>query len=308
MEEIYVIGHKSPDTDSIVSAIAYAYYKRTKEGIKAVPARAGEINNETRFVLEKFGVEAPQLIENAAGKKVILVDHNEKSQAVEGIEEAEIVEIIDHHRIGDIQTGNPIFFLNRPVGSTSTIIYSDFFKRSNIEMPNHIKGILLGGILSDTVILRSPITTDEDKEIVEILSTDLGINAEEFGIEMFKVKSDLSKKSAREIIEMDYKKYEFSKGKIWVSQVETVDSEELRKRKEEFLNEMKKMKEEMGLSLIVVLLTDIIKRGCLMLAIADDESIIEKAFGKKLEDNEVWLPGVMSRKKQVIPPIENLMK
>ena len=306
-DKIYIIGHKNPDTDSICSAIAYADLKKRLGATKdIIPARSGKINDETGFILERFNVDEPLLLEDATDKKIILVDHSEPKQRPENMDKGEIVEVLDHHNI-NFQQATPILFHAEPLGSTATIIAGMYIEK-NIEIPKDIAGILLGAIISDTVIFKSPITTDKDKEIAEILKPIAEVdNLEDFGIDMFKAKSNWGKKTAEDIINTDYKEYELGGKNIGISQIETVDSTELESRKQEFLEVMEKMKVERDLDTIIVLLTDIIKEGCLAFMVGDSLELIEKTFGKEIKDNEVYLPGVLSRKKQIVPPLEKAL-
>ena len=306
-EKIYIIGHKNPDTDSICSAVAYAYLKNKEENTKKyIPARSGKINPETNFIFKYFDFTVlPHLMEDATGKKVILVDHTEPKQRPENMDKGEIVEVIDHHNIS-FQQAKPIFFHVEPIGSTSTIITKMYFDK-NIEIPKKIAGLLISAIVSDTVIFKSPITTEEDRKIAEKLMPLAGIdNMDSFGIEMFKAKSNWGKKTADEIINTDYKEYELAGKNIGIAQIETVDASELEKRKQEFLEVMKKMKTSRNLDLIIVLLTDIIKEGCLAFLVGDEIETVEKAFNNEIKDNQMYLPGVLSRKKQVVPVLEDL--
>ena len=302
-EAIYVVGHKNPDTDSICSAIAYAELKK-KLGVNAVAARQGEPNPETKFVLERFGVEAPELLTDGTGKKVILVDHSEIGQSLDNLDQAEIVEIIDHHKVGDVTTPNPIFFLAMPVGCTATVVKTlyDYF---GIEIPKDIAGIMLASILSDTVIFKSATTTDKDKKAAEELAKIAGVeNMEALGMEMFKVKSDIAGKPPRELLLRDFKDFDMSGNKVGIGQIEVVDLSLLDEVKDSLYEEMKKVKEEGGYHSVFMMLTDIIKEGTELLVVSDDTSVVERAFGKAVEGRSVWLDGVMSRKKQVVPPLE----
>ncbi|MEA2004076.1 MAG: manganese-dependent inorganic pyrophosphatase [archaeon] len=304
---IYIVGHKNPDTDSICAAIAYAdLKKKTGETEEIIPARSGDINDETRFILDKFGAEDPILLSDASGKKVILVDHSEPKQRPENMDKGEIVEVLDHHNINFVQA-TPILFHAEPAGSTSTIISRMYFEKG-IKIPKNIAGILLGAIISDTVIFKSPITTQEDKDIAEKLKPIANIdNLEKFGIDIFNAKSGWSEKTAEQIIKTDYKEYELGGKKIGIAQIETVDASELEPRKEEFLKVMKRIKEKTGLDTIIVLLTDVIKEGCLTFILSDSIDLIGKTFGKEIKDSEVYLPGVLSRKKQIVPPLEKVL-
>ncbi|AEA46940.1 manganese-dependent inorganic pyrophosphatase [Archaeoglobus veneficus] len=312
MSPIYVVGHKNPDTDSICSAIAYAYLRNKMveagkiKGVteEAVPARQGDLNPETEFVLQKFGFDAPELVTDGEGKKVILVDHSEKAQSLDNIEKAEIIAIIDHHKIGDITTPNPITFINMPTGCTASII-KKLFEYCEIEIPQNIAGIMLAAILSDTVAFKSVTTTEKDKQAAEDLAKIAGIDdMMAFAMEMFKAKSDVSGKSPRDLLFRDYKDFDMSGNKVGVGQIEVVSLDLLADVKDALYEEMKKVKEEGGYHSIFLMLTDIMKEGTELLVVTDDPSIVEKAFGKKLEGRSVWLDGVMSRKKQVVPPLE----
>ena len=316
MEHVYVVGHKNPDTDSVCSAIAFAYlwnkWKETgnfdkvmKIDSEAVPVIQGDVNPETRYVLEKFGFEVPQIVTNAEGKKVVLVDHSEKAQTIDGIDNAEIVAIVDHHKIGDISTPNPILFVNLPVGCTATVL-KILFDKTGIEIPRNVAGILLSSILSDTVIFKPATTTEIDKIVAEELAKIAGIDdMTKFGVEIKAKLSAVEGLSAREIITRDYKDFDMSGKKVGVGQIELVDLSLVEGRVDEIYEEMKKMKEEGGYAGIFLMLTDIMKEGTELLAVTDYPEVVEKAFGKKLEGKSVWLDGVMSRKKQVVPPLEN---
>jgi len=301
---LYVFGHKAPDTDSIASAIAYAFLKNElKEEAKAF--RLDELNEETKFVLEKFEVEAPEFLENVEGKDVVLVDHNEFEQSANGIENANLVEIIDHHKL-KFSWSKPIFVLTLPWGSTATII-AKFFELKKIKIPKEIAGILTAAILSDTVIFKSPTTTQIDKEVAEKLAKIAKIkNLKNFGIEMFKVKSEIADKSAEELLKKDYKVYDFNGKKIWIAQVEVVDDEEVLKRKEEIFEFMKEFKEKEKLYGIILMVTNILKEGSTLFLVADEIQPFEKAFGLKFEGGIAWAAGIMSRKKQIVPPLEKI--
>jgi manganese-dependent inorganic pyrophosphatase len=300
---VYVVGHKNPDTDSVCSSIAYAELKK-RLGTDAVAARQGELNPETKFVLEKFGFPEPELLTDGTGKKVILIDHSDVSQSLDNLDKAEILEIIDHHKIGDITTPNPIFFLAMPVGTTATVI-KKLYEDNSVEISKEIAGILLASILSDTVILKSATTTEMDVKAAEELAKLAGIDdIQAFGMELFKQKSDIAGKEPRELLFRDFKDFNMSGNKVGIGQIEVVSLSLLADLKEPLYNEMKKVKEEGNYHSIFLMLTDIIEEGTELLSLTDDPSILEKAFGKRLEGNSVWLQGVMSRKKQVVPFLE----
>jgi manganese-dependent inorganic pyrophosphatase len=305
MEEIIIIGHKNPDTDSIVSAIGLAYLKNNENNLKErkfIPARCGELNEETKFVLSQANLEEPILIEDITEKSVILVDHNEFSQAADGIEKAKIISIVDHHKI-NFSYPEPIHCHTEPVGSTSTIV-ADWLLNSNIKIEKNLAIALLGGILSDTVVFKSSTTTQKDKDIAEQLAKIAEIDdIEKFGIEIKKAKSSLGGLTPREIIMKDFKEYEFPNGKVGISQIEIVDFEEANQRKEEILNEMENIMKEKNYDLVLLMVTNIIKGDTDLFCVGNLEKV-EKAFNKKVENNSVYLENVMSRKKDIVPKIQ----
>ncbi len=310
---IYVVGHKKPDTDSVCSAIVFAYLlnewkkagcKIMKVDEEAVPVIQGEPNAESKFVLEKFGVSVPEIMTDGDGKKVALVDHSDKVQSLDNIDKAEIIAIIDHHKIGDVTTPNPILFVNFPVGCTATVL-KFLFDKTGISIPKDMAGLLLAAILSDTVVFKSATTTEMDKEAAEELAKIAGIDdIVNFGVEVKAKLSDVSGMSAKDIIMRDFKDYNMSGKKVGVGQIELIDLKAIENRIEEIYTELKKIKEEGGYHTIVLMLTDIMKEGTDLMVITDQPEIVEKTFGKKLEGKSVWLDGVMSRKKQVVPPLE----
>ncbi|RLG12803.1 manganese-dependent inorganic pyrophosphatase [Candidatus Pacearchaeota archaeon] len=310
---IYVVGHKKPDTDSVCSAIVFAHllneWKKSGKGLmkvekEAVPVIQGEPNAETKYVLEKFGVPTPEILTDGEGKTVALVDHSEKTQTLDNIEKAEIVAIIDHHKIGDITTPNPILFVNFPVGCTATAL-KFLFEKTGVEIPQNLAGLLLASILSDTVVFKSATTTEMDKQAAEELAKIAGIeDITSFGIEVKAKLSDVSGMSAKDIIMRDYKDYNMSGKKVGVGQIELVDLDMIKDRREEIYQELQKIKQEGGYHTVVLMLTDIMKEGTDLMVVTDQPEIVEKTFGKKLEGISVWLEGVMSRKKQVVPPLE----
>jgi manganese-dependent inorganic pyrophosphatase len=298
---VYVFGHKSPDTDCTCASIAYAALKQ-RAGTNAEAVRIGELNPETLFVLEKFGVEEPALLESAEGKEVILIDHNEKVQSIDDLDKAEVVEIIDHHKVS-INTDKPIFIRVEPVGSTSTII-ADMYFQNNAQMDKKTAGILLASILSDTVVFKSPTTTDKDKAIAQRLAGIAGINdLRAFGVEVKKAKADIRDRSPRDIILSDFKEYDLPKGKIFIGQIEVVDANDALEMKQQLLKEMESLKKERNLSLISLMVTDIMKEATHLLVIGEEDKV-EKAFNTRVQDGIAFLNSVMSRKKQVVPPLK----
>lgn len=235
-------------------------------------------------------------------KKVILVDHNERTQSVHGLEDAEVLEIIDHHRIADIQTGNPIYFRNEPVGSTSTIVASIFFE-NGIRPSKKAAGLLCSAIISDTLLFKSPTSTNVDKLMLKRLAEIANIDVDSFAKEMFKAGTSLSNKTVGEIFHQDFKTFTFNNIKIGVSQIGTMDLEGFSDMKNDMLSLMEKKAHENGFNLLVFMLTDILKGGSELLFVGKDKELIARAFNVKLSGHSIYLPGILSRKKQVIPPI-----
>lgn len=301
LEKIYIIGHKSPDLDSIVAAISFANFKNKKENTdKYTPARVGEINNLTKFVLEKFGFEKPELLENAKGKTVILVDHNERAQSVDGIEEANIQEILDHHKL-NFSYSNPIKIDIEPIGSSNSLIYKKY-KEVNIAFDEKMAGLLLSAILDDTVITKSPTCTEEDKAIILELSKKAGINNwQEFGVEMFKEKSNFGDMTEMEIIKSDFKDFQMKSGKIGLGQIETVDLNDFKSREDSLLKELANIKNKQGYHSVALFITDIINIGSKFLIVSEEIEKIEEVLDGKIENGRIYVSGIVSRKKQVAP-------
>jgi len=300
---VYVYGHKNPDSDSVCAAIALADLK-SKIGVEAVPAVQGNLNPESNFILEKFGVSAPEIITSGAGKQVILVDHSDLAQSLDDLKDAEILGIVDHHKLGDVTTANPLECWIWPVGCTCTVLKAmyEFF---GVEIPKPIAGIMLCAILSDTVIFKSATCTDQDKEASDALAKIAGeSDLAALGMEMFKVKSAVEGTPARELVLRDYKDFDMNGNKVGIGQLEVVDLSILDSVKPALAEDIKALKTEGGRHSVFLLLTDIMKEGSEMLIASDDESVVQKAFGTAPEGGKVWLEGVMSRKKQVVPNFE----
>ncbi len=300
---VYVFGHKNPDSDTICSAIALADLK-SKLGVACTATAQGELAPETKFILDKFGVAAPAVKTSYAGEKVFLVDTSDLTQLPEDIKQAEVLGIVDHHKLGDLTTSSPLECWIWPVGCTATVLTS-MYKFHGIEIPKNIAGIMLCAILSDTVIFKSPTCTPADKEAAAVLGKVAGISdLAALGMEMFKVKSAVEGTPARELVLRDYKDFNMNGTKVGIGQLEVVDLSILDAVKGDLAADIKALKAENGNHSVFLLLTDIMKEGSEMLIVSDDAGVVEKAFGAKPVDGKVWLPGVMSRKKDVVPKFE----
>ncbi|MBU5439623.1 putative manganese-dependent inorganic diphosphatase [Tissierella sp. MSJ-40] len=239
-------------------------------------------------------------------KKVILVDHNERSQSVDGLEECEILEIIDHHRVADVFTGNPIYFRNEPVGSTSTIIASILFENGR-RPSKKMAGVLAAAIISDTLLFRSPTSTNVDKMILERLARIADLDVEKFAMEMFKAGTSLVGKTPQELLSQDFKAFTIDEDKIGIAQVYTMDPDSLEDMKLDLISLMEERAKEYKYSIFILMLTDIFEQASEMVVVGHNKELVAKAFGKTLDNNSFYAPGILSRKKQVVPPITNTL-
>ena len=303
-EKIYIIGHKNPDTDSICSSLVSEILDK-KNGWKDTEARRlGNVNKETQYVLDYLGIEAPALLEKVEeGQGVALVDHNEFNQSVEGIEKAKIWSVTDHHRIANFETSEPLYYTAKPYGCTCTILFEEF-KRLGHEIEKKEAILMASAIISDTLLLKSPTTTEYDRKALEELEKIAGINVNEYGLEMLKAGTDLDDFSANELINLDAKNLDKDGTKFVIAQVNTVSIDDVLKRQAELEEAMKKEIEEKGLKIFVLAITDILNSNSKIIALGEKIDSVEKAFDVKLENNTAFLPGVVSRKKQILPNID----
>ncbi|OAZ58885.1 Inorganic diphosphatase [Bacillus siamensis] len=301
MEKILIFGHQNPDTDTICSAIAYADLKN-KLGFNAEPVRLGQVNGETQYALDYFKQEIPRLVETAANEVngVILVDHNERQQSIKDIEDVQVLEVIDHHRIANFETAEPLYYRAEPVGCTATIL-NKMYKENNVKIEKEIAGLMLSAIISDSLLFKSPTCTEQDIAAAKELAEIAGVDAEEYGLNMLKAGADLSKKTVEELISLDAKEFTLGSKKVEIAQVNTVDIEDVKKRQPELEAALSKVIAEKNLDLFLLVITDILENDSLALAIGDQASKVEKAFNVTLENNTALLKGVVSRKKQVVP-------
>ena len=303
----YAVGHSNPDSDSICGAISLAHLK-TQLGEDCFPVRQGEISPESAFILKKFGIAEPELKTTYAGESVYIVDHSDLAQSPKDIMDATILGIVDHHKLGDITTDSPLECWIRPVGCSNTII-KQMYDYHGVEIPVQIAGIMLCAILSDTVIFRSPTCTREDTKAVKELAKIAGIeDFKSLGMEMFKVKSAVEGTPANELIMRDYKDFDMSGSKVGIGQLEVVDISVFDDKKEALFAQMEIMKAEGNRHSVLLLLTDIMMEGSQLLVVSDEPKRVETAFETTLENRQVWLPKVLSRKKQVVPFLEKAFK
>lgn len=273
-----------------------------------------EVMSETRYrsypVLDFMGRVVGSIsrfqVLNGMKKKVIQVDHNERGQAIDGIDEAEILEIIDHHRVADIQTVGPLLFRAEPVGCTATIV-AKCYKENNVEIPQDMAGLMLGAIISDTLLFKSPTCTPQDTKIAKELAAIAGVDVEEFGMDMFKAGTSLAGKTVEEIFNQDYKKFSFGDISVGVAQVNTMDIEGFASYKQEMLDYMGKVANDNKMEFTMLLLTDVINATSEVFVAGPHPEYVEEAFNVTLNAQQASLPGVISRKKQVVPVITEVL-
>jgi manganese-dependent inorganic pyrophosphatase len=310
-DELIIIGHKRPDTDTVTSAIAYANLKNIMGVKEALPAVAGDLNNETKFVLDYFKIPYPEKITDCQHrcKKVILVDHNDIAQAVDNLNIENVVEVVDHHMIGGFVRSKAIFFLTEPVGATGGIIAS-LYEQNKAPISREMAGLMMSAILSDTVLFKSPTSSPRDVVAVEKLARIAGVDPGKFGMELLRIKTNIASKSAKDILMGDFKEFNFSGTKFGVGQIEVMDLNDLTPKRASILEEMNKLKDSEKLAMIVMMLTDIMKEASDLLFVGNAAAAqgFEKAFGGKIVDNSIYREKVLSRKMQVVPLLEEALK
>jgi len=303
MSNVFVLGHQNPDTDSICSAISYAYLKK-QIGMNAEPIRLGDLNNETLFALEKFSATEPRLVKRVSEEvsQVILVDHNERQQSAEDIGEVQIIEVIDHHRIANFETVDPLYFRAEPVGCTATILLK-LFKENGVEVPAAIAGLMLSAIISDSLLFKSPTCTPQDVTAAKELAEIAGVDAAEYGLAMLKAGADLSNKTLEDLMSLDSKEFEAGDHRFEVAQVNAIDVNEVNSRQAELEVLIEQIIAKKELDLFTFVVTDILNNDSVAIVLGKKAGIIEGAFKSSVVDNRVLLPGVVSRKKQIVPVI-----
>ncbi|MDE0564022.1 manganese-dependent inorganic pyrophosphatase [Exiguobacterium sp. B2(2022)] len=301
MNTVLVFGHKNPDTDTITSALAYAELKK-KLGMDAEAVRLGEVNGETQYALDHFRVKAPRLIESVTGEaeEVILVDHNEFQQSADGIEDVRILEVIDHHRIANFQTADPLYYRAEPVGCTATILLK-LYKEHGVEIAADMAGLMLSAIISDSLLFKSPTCTDEDIKAAKELAEIAGVDAEAYGLEMLKAGADLSQKTIEELISLDAKEFAMGDYRVEIAQVNTVDANDVLNRKEEVEAAIANTVAAKNLDLFVFAITNILTNDSEAIVVGPKPELFEQAFNVTLQNGLATLPGVVSRKKQIVP-------
>ncbi|HEM3212971.1 manganese-dependent inorganic pyrophosphatase [Streptococcus suis] len=305
MSKFLVFGHQNPDTDAIASSYGWAHLEREVFGRDAEAVVLGTPNEETTFALDYFGVTAPRVVESAKAEgvsQVILTDHNEFQQSIADIKEVEVAAVIDHHRVANFETANPLYMRLEPVGSASSIVYRAF-KENGVTPPKEVAGLLLSGLISDTLLLKSPTTHVTDPQVAAELAEIAGVNLEEYGLALLKAGTNLASKSAEELIDIDAKTFGLNGNDVRVAQVNTVDIAEVLERQAEIEAAMTAASVANGYSDFVLMITDIVNSNSEILALGSNMDKVEAAFNFKLENNHAFLAGAVSRKKQVVPQL-----
>ena len=307
MAKRLIFGHRNPDTDAITSAIAYADLKRNF-GADAEAVRLGELNSETEFVLNHFHVPAPRLVDAVASEtqEVILVDHNERQQSASDIDQVQVLEVIDHHRIANFETSSPLYYRAEPVGCTATILRK-LYKEHGVPIRKEIAGILLSAIISDTLLLKSPTCTPEDVDAVRELAGIAEVDVDTYGLQMLKAGADVSGKTTQQLIAIDAKEFLMGEYKVEIAQVNTVDTNDLLSRQAELEAVLHQVIGEKQLDLFLFVITDILNNNSVAIALGRATHAVEQAYNVKLDDNQALLKGVVSRKKQIVPVLTEVL-
>ena len=305
MKETLIFGHKNPDTDSIISSIVTADLEKKMGNTNVKACRLGNINKETEYVLHYFHMETPKLVESVSEEdSVILVDHNGFAQSVTGIENANITKVIDHHNISGFETKNPLFYMAQPVGCTATILY-EIYHINGLEIDKTMAGLMLSAIISDTLLLKSPITTQKDIMTANQLASLANLDLHTYGLEMLKAGTDLSSYTAAELINIDSKTYHVKDTNIQIAQINTVSIEDVLMKKEQIEQAMTDFITEHHTDLFMLAITDILNNDSQVIALGNRADIVEKAYNTLLTDHMCFLKGIVSRKKQMVPVISD---
>lgn len=300
MTKTLVFGHKNPDTDTICSAISYAELKKA-QGADIEAVRLGELNSETAFVLDYFQVTAPRLVQTVANEvsEVTLVDHNERQQSADDIDEVTVTAVVDHHRIANFETSDPLYYRAEPVGCTTTILLK-MFRENEVEVSKTVAGLMLSAIISDTLLFQSPTCTEEDKVAAEKLALIADVDIQTYGMEMLKAGADVSKKTVAELL-LDAKEFNMNDNKVEIAQINVVDVNDVLSRRAEVEALMTQNIVDKGLDLYLFVITNILTNDSVGIAIGSKTAVVEEAYGVAFVENQAPLKGVVSRKKQVVP-------
>ena len=301
-KEVLICGHKNPDTDSITSSMVMENLERELGNKNAKAVRTGDVNKETQFVLNYLDMEAPELIGNINdNQEVILVDHNDAAQSADNIEHAKVLKVIDHHAV-NFTISSPLYYRAEPVGCTATVLY-ELYNEKRIEITNKIATLMLSAIASDTLVLKSPTTTEVDKNAVRMLEKIAGLDLTKYGVDMLKAGTDISDFTPEQVINIDSKLFEQSNKKFRIAQVNTADLDSIFKNQSYFEQAINNDIQKENLDFYVFAATDIINSNSKIISLGNDAPVVEKAFGVSVDNHTAMLENVVSRKKQMLPPI-----
>ncbi|MBR7927110.1 manganese-dependent inorganic pyrophosphatase [Aerococcaceae bacterium zg-ZUI334] len=303
MSKYLVFGHKNPDTDTVASAIAMSFFLE-RTGYDAEPVILGPVNEETAFALDSFNVEAPRIVETVANEveRVALVDHNEPQQSVADLESVTVDYVVDHHRIAGFETAQPLYYRAEPIGCTATILFK-MFKENEIDIPSSIAGLMLSAIISDTLLFKSPTCTKQDEFAARELAKYAEVDIEEYGLALLKAGTNLSTKSVEELLNLDAKTFEMNGRKVRIAQVNAIGFAEMKERKASLLEAMELANTSEQYDLFLLIVTDVLESNSFALVAGEDLKAVKRAFDTIITNQEFELPGVVSRKKQVVPQL-----
>ena len=304
--KVLIFGHKNPDTDSITSALVMENLEKKLGNENAKAVRTGSVNKETKYVLDFLGIDAPELVESIEdGQEVILVDHNESTQSIENIANAKVLKVVDHHSMNFIAPYQ-IYYRAEPVGCTQTVLYK-MYKENDVEIDKKIATLMLSAIASDTLVLKSPTTTEADKKAVRELEEISGLDINTFGVDMLKAGTDISDFTPEQVINIDSKLFEQGNKKFKIAQVNTADLDSIFKNQAYFEQAINEDIEKENLDFYVFAATDIINSNSKIISLGNDAPVVEKAYGVSIDNHTAMLENVVSRKKQMLPPILNAL-
>ncbi|WP_347128099.1 manganese-dependent inorganic pyrophosphatase [Staphylococcus capitis] len=307
MTKTFIFGHKNPDTDAISSAIIMADFEQQTGNSEAKAYRLGEVSAETQYALDYFKVEAPELLsEDLNNEDVILVDHNEFQQSADSIADASVRHVIDHHRIANFETASPLYYRAEPVGCTATILYK-MYKERGFEIKPEIAGLMISAIISDSLLFKSPTCTEEDVNAAQALKEIANVDLDSYGLDMLKAGASTTDKSAETLLGRDAKSFTMGDYVTRIAQVNTVDIDEVLNRKDELEKVMLEISANEKYDLFVLVVTDIINSDSKILVVGAEKDKVGEAFNVQLDDGMAFLSGVVSRKKQVVPQITEVL-
>lgn len=303
----YIFGHQNPDTDAITSAIIMADFEQSHGNKEAKAYRLGDVAPETQYALDYFNVEAPELLsDDLTGKDVILVDHNEFQQSAKTIENANVKHVIDHHRIANFETAGPLYYRAEPVGCTATILYKMYNERG-YEIKPEIAGLMISAIVSDSLLFKSPTCTEQDVNAARALARIANVDVDQYGLDMLKAGASTKDSTEKELLNKDAKSFNIGENVVRIAQVNTVDIDEVLERQEAFENAMNQETAEQNYTSFILVVTDILNSNSKILVTGANTDKIASAFNTTLENNTAFLPGVVSRKKQVVPQVTDAL-